>query len=281
MKHYLIFAFLITSLIGHSQFSDPKAKAYYDKGLKQFNKGNFILADSLFRLSIKIEPTEMAYFYKTKSNRNPKVNCDECCKYKTALDKGNMTVLEKYCAECFSSDSISYKESSTDDIISYCKVWILLCDDITIEYSFFQKELKTQVVKSFSTINDSTKSPVKLPINHFPKRSNLNQDSILIINPGIQPTFPGGDQARLNFIQQNLHYPEDAKANGIQGIVRVSFIVDEKGNISDPKIFSGIGKSCDDECIRIVKLMPKWNPGIENGKYAKATYNLPFRFTLQ
>jgi TonB family protein len=223
----------------------------------------------------------MAFFYKTKSDINPKVNCTECRKYKSTLDNGNMSVLEKYYAECFTTDSLFYKESSNEDTISYCKVWILLCEDITIMHSFFQMDTKTHLVKSFSTINDSTKLPIRLPINHFPKRSNLVPDSLLCINPGLVPTFPGGDIARINFIQQNLHYPEDAKAKGIQGIVRVSFIVDEKGNISDPKIFLGIGKSCDDECIRIVKLMPKWNPGIENGKPTKSTFNLPFRFTLQ
>jgi TonB family protein len=94
------------------------------------------------------------------------------------------------------------------------------------------------------------------------------------------PSFSGGEEARAKFMQANIKYPEEAKKKGIQGTVFVSFIVKADGTVTNVKIQKGIGGGCDEESIRVVKLMPKWNPGLQKGKPVDVAFTLPIRFLL-
>ncbi|NVO19115.1 MAG: energy transducer TonB [Bacteroidetes bacterium] len=96
-----------------------------------------------------------------------------------------------------------------------------------------------------------------------------------------QPSFVGGDDARLKFIAQNIEYPKQAIENSIQGTVYVSFIIDSKGKVTDVKVLRGIGGGCDEEAIRVVKMMPAWHPGKNNGKEVRVQYSMPVSFKLQ
>ena len=96
------------------------------------------------------------------------------------------------------------------------------------------------------------------------------------------PSFPGGDSERMGkFLADNIQYPQQATENGIQGTVYVSFVVDSKGNITDAKILRGIGGGCDEEALRVVKMMPKWHAGKQNGKQVRVLFNMPIYFKLQ
>jgi protein TonB len=95
------------------------------------------------------------------------------------------------------------------------------------------------------------------------------------------PSFPGGDQALLEYMAKNTKYPPLARENGLQGIVVVTFVVDEKGNINNVQVLRGIGGGCDEEAIRVVKSMPAWKAGKQRGMPVRVQYNLPFRFTLR
>jgi protein TonB len=96
-----------------------------------------------------------------------------------------------------------------------------------------------------------------------------------------QPTYPGGDEARIKFLQDNMKYPEEAKELGVQGKVFVTFVVEVDGSITDVKVLRGIGSGCDDEAIRVVKSMPKWVPGKQRGVPVRVQFNLPINFKLQ
>jgi len=95
------------------------------------------------------------------------------------------------------------------------------------------------------------------------------------------PSFPGGDSERNKFLAENIQYPQQATENGIQGTVYVSFVVDSKGNVTDVKILRGIGGGCDEEALRVVRMMPKWHPGKQNGKQVRVLFNMPIYFKLQ
>jgi protein TonB len=95
------------------------------------------------------------------------------------------------------------------------------------------------------------------------------------------PTFPGGDQALLEYMAKNTKYPPLARENGLQGIVVVTFVVDKNGNINNVQVLRGIGGGCDEEAIRVVKSMPSWKPGKQRGMPVSVQYNLPFRFSLR
>ena len=94
------------------------------------------------------------------------------------------------------------------------------------------------------------------------------------------PSFPGGDESRIKFLTENIKYPQMAKESGIQGTVYVTFVVDEKGRVADVKVLRGIGGGCDEEAVRVVKLMPPWNAGKQSGKPVRVQFNMPIRFTL-
>jgi len=96
-----------------------------------------------------------------------------------------------------------------------------------------------------------------------------------------QPTYPGGDEARIKFLQENIKYPEEAKELGVQGKVFVTFVVEVDGSITDVRVLRGIGAGCDEEAIRVVKSMPKWQPGKQRGQAVRVQFNLPIKFTLQ
>lgn len=94
------------------------------------------------------------------------------------------------------------------------------------------------------------------------------------------PTFPGGDESRVKFLTENIKYPQMAKESGIQGTVFVTFVIDEKGRVADVKVLRGIGGGCDEEAIRVVKMMPPWNAGKQSGKPVRVQFNMPIKFTL-
>jgi protein TonB len=95
------------------------------------------------------------------------------------------------------------------------------------------------------------------------------------------PGFPGGDIARIRFLQENIRYPQMARESGIQGTVYVTFVVEKDGRVTDVRILRGIGGGCDEEAIRVIKAMPRWNPGKQRGKPVRVQFNMPIKFTLQ
>ena len=96
-----------------------------------------------------------------------------------------------------------------------------------------------------------------------------------------QPAYPGGVAAYRTYLQQNVHYPDAAKAKGLSGDVFVSFVVDEAGRILDAEIAKGIGSGLDEEALRLVRLMPWWTPGRLAGKPVRVPATLRIRFAMQ
>jgi TonB family protein len=94
------------------------------------------------------------------------------------------------------------------------------------------------------------------------------------------PEFPGGPEALKNYLAEQLKYPEMAKESYHQGLVYLTFAVELDGNLSGIKVLRGIGAGCDEEAVRLVKGMPAWKPGKQNGKRVRVQYNLPIRFKL-
>ncbi|KAF0199529.1 MAG: periplasmic protein TonB [Bacteroidetes bacterium] len=94
------------------------------------------------------------------------------------------------------------------------------------------------------------------------------------------PSFQGGDEARIRFLQENIKYPQIARESSIQGTVYVTFVVERNGNVTDVRVLRGIGGGCDEEAIRVIKAMPNWSPGKQRGKPVRVQFNMPIKFTL-
>lgn len=119
-----------------------------------------------------------------------------------------------------------------------------------------------------------------------------NNDSIFQIVDEM-PKFPGGEEGIIKFVATNVNYPEQAKDKSIEGICFVNFIIELDGSVSNVEILKGvaalyekeddkaIAQLCDDEAIRVVKSMPKWKPGMNEGKPVRVHYVLPISFKLK
>lgn len=95
------------------------------------------------------------------------------------------------------------------------------------------------------------------------------------------PQFPGGNAALLKYISGNIKYPTIAAENGIEGRVIVRFVVTKDGSISDVTVLRSLDPSCDKEAVRVVKSMPKWIAGMQNGRAVPVYFTLPVVFKLQ
>lgn len=94
------------------------------------------------------------------------------------------------------------------------------------------------------------------------------------------PSYPGGDESRIKFLQDNIKYPQMARESGIQGTVYVTFVVEKSGKVTDVRVLRGIGGGCDEEAIRVIQAMPPWNAGKQRGKPVRVQFNMPIKFTL-
>ena len=95
------------------------------------------------------------------------------------------------------------------------------------------------------------------------------------------PEFSGGKKELDNWFTTNLKYPANWRETGIGGTVYIGFVVEKDGSITDVQLKRGIGNGCNEEAIRLIKSMPKWKPGKENGQVVRVAYTLPIKFKLE
>lgn len=95
------------------------------------------------------------------------------------------------------------------------------------------------------------------------------------------PAFPGGDAALMKYLQENTHYPTIAAESGVQGRVVIGFVVEKDGSITDVTVIKSQDPSLDREATRVVKSMPRWIPGKQNGSAVRVKYQVPVTFRLQ
>jgi protein TonB len=95
------------------------------------------------------------------------------------------------------------------------------------------------------------------------------------------PSYPGGNGALQRWLSSNITYPAAAAENGVEGRVIVAFVVETDGSVSDVRIARGVDPSLDREALSVVKRMPKWIPGMQNGSPVRVKFNVPVTFKLQ
>ncbi|MCX6242316.1 MAG: energy transducer TonB [Bacteroidetes bacterium] len=119
------------------------------------------------------------------------------------------------------------------------------------------------------------------PRHHNPPQDKKVKDSIKVYQKiEKQPEYPGGTDAMFKFIFENMKYPKEARSKNIEGKVIVNFTVRSNGLVTDVETMRGIGGGCDEEAVRLVKLMPKWKPGEDLGKPIDVSMIVPVKFSL-
>jgi len=126
-------------------------------------------------------------------------------------------------------------------------------------------------------LNKAKSAMVVTPLNAKPKKPDQNSVYSAV---EIQPSFAGGEKKLREFLAENLKYPAQAKTTHPIGPVFLQFIVEIDGSLSNIKIIRDPGSGMGDEAVRVMKLSPKWTPGIQDGVTVRVQYTLPVRFTL-
>lgn len=93
-------------------------------------------------------------------------------------------------------------------------------------------------------------------------------------------SYPGGIPALMDFLNENIKYPEQAEREGIEGRVVAGFIVERDGSVSNIEILKSVHPLLDAEVVRVMSLMPNWIPGRQNGQPVRVKYSLPITFRL-
>ena len=119
-----------------------------------------------------------------------------------------------------------------------------------------------------------------MPIPYYSKDNK--KDDVTIYNAVAQmPQFPGGEAALIKYINSHINYPPAAAMNKVQGNVIVQFVVNKDGSIGEVKVVRSVDKDLDREAIRVIKSLPKFTPGRQNGKAVNVWYTLPVPFKLK
>ncbi|MCD8251323.1 MAG: energy transducer TonB [Phocaeicola dorei] len=130
-------------------------------------------------------------------------------------------------------------------------------------------------------LNDGTsKANSSRPVSNNSEQTDNSEVVEEALTSDRDPEFPGGMSNLRKYISENVEYPTISQENGIAGQVKVSYIINEDGSISDVEVIESVDPYLDKEAIRVISLMPKWSPGIRNGKYVKMKTSTYVKFSL-
>jgi len=257
MKKIVILFIAITSItVGFGQ--SGKADDAYKKANKYFEEKNYFKAIEFYTRSIEIDAVADAYYNRALAYFHLADSCNFCRDLHSAYILGDIEAEKLYSGRCVVNDTVREKLDSVIEKLpgySYTLYSRSICDEFS---SYSYRDSKGEVI--------------------FPPTDNSAPIFTIVEE---MPEFVGGEIARNRFLSENIHYPQTAMKNGIQGVVYLQFILEKDGSISDIRVLKGIGGGCDAEACRVIKLMPKWKPGRQNGKNVRVLFNMPISFVLQ
>lgn len=151
--------------------------------------------------------------------------------------------------------------------------------DVIEEIQIVDDDVETADI-TISSEDDQTQAQevVQAPIE-MPEEDP--DENIVFVVAEKMPSFPGGQQALMKYLNENIRYPIIAQENGVQGRVIVQFTVRKDGTIDDVKVVRSADPSLDKEAVRLVKSMPNWEPGKQRGKAVHCKFTVPIVFKLQ
>lgn len=196
------------------------------------------------------------------------------------VDTGKLTnfKLSDGCIVSF-SDPFEITFSDEEAGISKTRYYFNL-NDIKNDTTFMIGEHEIVAVKNHDEYNSlSVKIDGKdLDINFL--GGMVKDDTEVSSDPDTPATFPDGEFKMVEYLKDNLKYPESAKKKGIEGKVYIQFVVEKDGSIADVKVMRGVCEELDAEAVRVIKAMPKWKPGEQEGKPVRTTMMLPINFKI-
>lgn len=138
-----------------------------------------------------------------------------------------------------------------------------------------------EVADNVSTVGEDMDATHKIAWIPPVVETEVVDEDVIVDVAEIMPEFPGGTAALMKYLGTNIKYPTISQEMGSAGRVIVQFVVDKDGSISNPEVVRGVDAYLDKEAIRVISSMPKWRPGVQNGKKVRVKYTVPVVFRLQ
>ena len=215
------------------------------------------------------------YFFNNKSNKN---EWDIVFKPANTEGKGGGNIVIP-----ISKHGLSFSYNITANGSIYIKIdnvkmkeekitWQTNPDGVILEDLFFQLQSDSLKYDELVNWNQNEEPEVFPTINYYEAQEFDTVDE--------KPSFPGGESAMKSFLRSNIKYSIVAQENGDQGCVFVQFIIEKDGSISDVNVARSDAPSLDKEAMRVVKAMPKWNPGKLKGIPVRVKNEVPVVFRL-
>ena len=142
-------------------------------------------------------------------------------------------------------------------------------------------ENNMEVTDNVSTVSEDMDATHKIVWIPPVVETEVVDEDVIVDVAEIMPEFPGGTAALMKYLGTNIKYPTISQEMGSAGRVIVQFVVDKDGSISNPEVVRGVDAYLDKEAIRVISGMPKWKPGVQNGKKVRVKYTVPVVFRLQ
>lgn len=251
-------------LTTQNYYSQTKALDYFNLAVKNYNAQNFYQADSLFSLSIKLDPSAETFYNRALCRGKMANKNGYCLDLAKATELGEPKALKLFCRSCGKIDTI-YKNIVPNDKSNAVMNQLIICrynDSVIfmLKTKYYEKEhsVSSQFPKSF--------------------HSGTNPEVFTVVESVAE--FPGGVFAMQKFLMNNIQLPEIVQKNEVSGKVFLKFIVDENGAITNVELLKKLidCPECDEEAIRLVKSMPQWKPALMQGWPVKCYFNLPISF---
>ena len=138
-----------------------------------------------------------------------------------------------------------------------------------------------EVTEAVATVSEDQGQPYEIVwVPPVVETEKVDED-VIHVSVEFMPEFPGGTAALMKYLGANIKYPTISQEMGSAGKVIVQFVVDKDGTITDPIVVRGVDAYLDKEAIRVISSMPKWKPGVQNGKKVRVKYTVPVVFRLQ
>ena len=262
-KYLTVILFVLAYFTSFAQIPD-KSLEYFNSGNQALSQRQYFLADSLYTLSITLNPNPDTYYNRAYVKKKNNDLSGYCSDLNNATNLGDTISFKEFWAYCGKIDTtyfdISHNESNK---LNYNYFEITKKGFYTQNISFQKINREKKILLSFDVIdNDTIFEYGSIELEH--------------------PVFKNGEVALLKFIQNNLKYPKEDRERNITGIVYLSFIINEKGEIKNITVVRGIKGSLnlEKEAMRVVAVMPNWIPGRYNGRPIKTKYYLPFKFSI-
>ena len=268
----------------HIIYSYYAILSYITKGKKSIVSKKLLYGAILIGVSSQLSCKQKTIESKEKDGKKDTVK----------INNISMGLLSTKSIDSYFSSNLNSTKISIKNTLCYFIVPIIEENKDTIE-KVLSKNIVTDIMCYGIVENNIPEVDPSNDISFGDNKNNKieNSDKVVSLNKEVDsanitcyivvetmPEFPNGTEAMIEFIKNELHYPDSARIKGVEGVVYVSFVVKTTGEINKVTILRGIGSGCDEEAIRVVKSMPNWKPGSQNETEVPIQFNLPIRFTL-